>query len=161
LLFFYLFPMAGGPVLESGQPSDRAKPVRKDVHGDPLPEMAVARLGTVRFRQESRVWAMSLSPDGTMLASAEGDYSLSFRGFRLGKLFGWIRGWDTEREKEFRRLGGDQKPGGFLFFSADNKLLASADNDGKVRILEVSSGKEVRIFLARKYPPAIAFSPQG
>src|SRR5262245_25772701 len=54
--------------------SEPKKQPRLDIHGDPLPEAAAARLGTARFRHEptkSEGWvAKAISPDGKILATA-------------------------------------------------------------------------------------------
>src|SRR6185295_12985819 len=50
------------------QPQQDKKP-RLDAFGDPLPEGAVARLGTVRWRPGLALGAVVYSPDGKIVAS--------------------------------------------------------------------------------------------
>src|SRR5262245_14491873 len=63
---------AGNPPNEGPGPA-RAKAVRVDGHGDPLPPGAVARLGTLRWRTTNYAYPLTFSPDGKRLLSADRD----------------------------------------------------------------------------------------
>src|SRR5262245_44247975 len=70
------------------------KPARTDVHGDPLPRGAIARLGTSRLQHAGRVHAIAYSPDGKWLASAGADKAIRF--------------WDAENGKPGLTLGNHE-----------------------------------------------------
>src|SRR5262249_38109175 len=67
-----------------------AAPPRADALGDPLPEGALLRLGTVRLRHGDGVCAVAYSPDGKLLASVSRDRTL--------------RLWDAATGRQVRRL---------------------------------------------------------
>src|SRR5437867_1343732 len=75
--------------------ADKPTVPRTDRYGDPLPEGAIARLGTVRFRQYI-IQAVAWSPDGRTLAST----SFSLANDQP------IRLWDVATGKEVRRMAG-------------------------------------------------------
>src|SRR5262249_26237007 len=53
---------------EPPPPAQQPATTRVDVLGDPLPDGAVARLGTTRLRPGQMIQAVAWSPDGTQLA---------------------------------------------------------------------------------------------
>src|SRR5437016_4258994 len=80
---------------------------RVDCWGDPLPEGAVARIGSVRLRHGDSIGALAFSPDGKLLASASWDRTVSV--------------WDSATGQERHRLhAGDVRA---LGFSGDGKRL--------------------------------------
>ena len=65
-----------------------------DALGDPLPERAVARLGSSRLRHGGRIDRVAFSPDGRKVASWGGEYGVS-DGIAI---------WDAATGKELRRV---------------------------------------------------------
>jgi RNA polymerase sigma factor (sigma-70 family) len=102
---------------------------RADLHGDPLPEGAVARLGTVRFRHESWVGPCVLSPDGQTLAAAAGK-SVSLWEVPSGRL-----------RRRFVFPGEAQ----CVQYAPDGKLLAVGCGDCFVRLLALTPGEGARL----------------
>jgi RNA polymerase sigma factor (sigma-70 family) len=99
-------PPAGGPafVVDDGPLKDRL--------GDPLPAVAVARIGTLRFRADTRGGGdVAFLPGGRTLASVHWGPAVLF--------------WDIATGTEPRRIAG---PAGaqWLAVSADGKRLAAA-----------------------------------
>ena len=100
---------------------------RLDLHGDPLPEGATARLGTVRWRNAAGWTCVTFAPDGKVLACGSNDHT--------------IRLLDADTGKELRVLRGHTKPVAKLSFHAGGTVLASAASDGTLRRWEVATGR--------------------
>jgi RNA polymerase sigma factor (sigma-70 family) len=102
---------------------------RVDALGDPLPEGALLRLGTTRFRGPSSVEAIALSPDGKLLATA---------GSRT------VRVWDATTGKQSSVLPEKVELSiarqDTLVFSADGGKVYFPERDVVVA-LDLASGK--------------------
>lgn len=118
-----------------------------NAHHDPIPVGALLRLGTVRLRHPNRLMALAYSPDGKVLAVADGESGASYRGQGfLDGSEGGIRLWDATTGKELRRLAGHEGVIRFLTFSADGRCLMSAGDDGRARLWDPATGKEMGSF---------------
>jgi WD40 repeat protein len=137
LPFLALFALAAGVATSAGQP---AKTPLRDVNGDPLPEGAIARLGTLRFQPPDYHAGIALSPDGTTVATlTNGDNEttrLDFMATSTGKLPRGVGPAQVGDKRLLFRLFG----GGRLHFTPDGKGLVSADWSG-IRLLDRATGK--------------------
>ncbi len=125
----------GTPKSTAGQrvhqpPPAAAKSPRTDRYGDPLPEGAMARLGTVHFRHGRNVHSVAFSDDGQTLLS--------------GSFDGTVRLWDRDTGKELRRFA-ELLPYGIVrvAFSPDGKTAAALAADSRIRFWEVATGKQL------------------
>src|SRR5262245_6269647 len=80
---------------------------RNDLHGDPLPRHALARLGTSRFRHPGRTKLLGFSADGSTLLSAGADKVLC--------------GFDLATGKEVHQF---PYPEDYVAFAPDGKTVA-------------------------------------
>jgi WD40 repeat protein len=108
-----------------------AKAPRLDLHGDPLPEGAMARLGTVRFQASEHVVAVALSPDGSTLATASRDSKSP--GTRVDFM-------DTATGKSLGKLDLADSVDTQMQFTADGKGLVF-DSWSTLKLCDLATGK--------------------
>jgi WD40 repeat protein len=130
-------------VAESKKP--QSPQVRTDRHGDPLPDGAIARLGTVRWRHGVFVHALAYSPDGKKIVSSGVGRALVL--------------WDASTGKELRQFASRGQPHGVVF-SPDGKYIAAIP--GMAQVWEVATGKKIHdLNDAKSVVIALAFAPDG
>jgi RNA polymerase sigma factor (sigma-70 family) len=162
-------PAAPPQAKAAAEPKKPAAPrVRTDRHGDPLPDGAITRLGTVRWRHGFFVQALAYSPNGKMIAAVgagraitlwdvasgkeihqfpNGDQPHSLAFSPNGKILATTgvsvcHLWDVATGKELRQLKGHQEVLRSVAFSPDGKTVATASADGTVRLWDSATGEE-------------------
>jgi WD40 repeat protein len=158
LLIFGAETGLGTPPTSAELPS--SNPPRRDLYGDPLPEGAIARLGTVRLYHRGPARLPFRSPVSGLLYSPDGKTVFA------GGVTETIRGWDVDSGKEVRQfvVPQEEMPAGHwlvatsLVLSSDGKTLAAAtfhgprdagggsppDQQGLIYLWDFVSGKLLR-----------------
>jgi RNA polymerase sigma factor (sigma-70 family) len=135
------------------------RPVGVDALGDPLPEAALLRLGTLRFRHPNSSHELGLSPDGNTVVT-------------VGES---IIAWESATGKElwrFRPDRGEHDNNGSYYgcrvmtFAPDGRVLTPGRPD-EVLILDALTGKSTPLKVQKGGPPertvskSIHISPDG
>jgi WD40 repeat protein len=147
-----LVPLAAVLFLAPAGWAETPKP-RLDAAGDPLPDGALARVGTRRLHHSGAVTNVVFAPDGKSLASSGND--------------GLVRLWETATGKEIGRFeaytGDSLGYAHALAFSPDGKTLLGGGGDGAARLWDVAAGKErlVLLGLGERVVGAACFAPDG
>ncbi|MBI5211063.1 MAG: WD40 repeat domain-containing protein [Elusimicrobia bacterium] len=161
---------------------------RVDAFGDPLPERAVARLGSLRGHLGN--FNTSLTPDGKSLVllrekstiefldpetwktqrSLEGGGELSEIAFSPdGKRFATgasryalLTLWDMKTGKALRQVKAGELWVGAIAFSSDSSLLATASYEHAIRLWDARTLTEIGRFEGHKtWVDSLAFSRDG
>ncbi len=141
------------------------------------------------FATKHPVTAISVSPDGTMLACALGDNTINLMDASSGELLHTFEGhmyssmafspdsstlasatfdsnliilWDARSGEKLRTLTGHTSGINSVAFSPDGSTLASGSYDNTVRLWDASSGKQIRAHswhISDVF--SVAFSPDG
>jgi WD40 repeat protein len=136
---------AGPPAPPNSPPPVAGPPV--DLAGDPLPEGAVCRLGTRRFRVGGRVWAVAISKDGRTLYAGGGKSLLR---------------WNLPDGKGRRSFNGHRGVVGSVALLPDPGLVMTADGVGLVALWDVDTGERIRDFNGHEGRAwSVAVSPDG
>jgi WD40 repeat protein len=145
-------PVKGQRPQRQQPPARDARPAPADRYGDPLPEGALARLGTLRFRHGSAVEQAAFSPDGKQIAAAVHDGGLCV--------------WEAATGRMLFQVG---KPAyaSCVAYSPDGKLLAVPGEGNAigdtVRLIDAATGRELRLLqTTRRFGiMCLAFAPDN
>ena len=103
----------------------------------------------LRLETTGLVTALAYSPDGSLLASANG-------------FDGSVRIWDPAAGRLVCSIGSRATSRNPMAFAPGGRLLATADDDGTVKIWSVATGRLVASLDGRAdFLRGVAFSPDG
>jgi RNA polymerase sigma factor (sigma-70 family) len=118
---------------QSWKTSEKDPPALLDFFGDPLPEGAVGRLGSVRFNHGGSLHSLFFRPDGKTLVSEGGGVKI-WDGTTGKQVMAFSTGKELSEDHE-TALSPDGK---YLTF------LTSSFDHHKIRVLDLTSGTEAR-----------------
>jgi WD40 repeat protein len=99
------------------------------------------------------VYGVAVSPDGTMIATAAGDWK--------NRKNGQVRVWDAIKGTELFRLPDADAPAWGVAFTADGHLIAAQMGETAVRVFDIKSKKVVRSLTAATEARALSVSADG
>jgi WD40 repeat protein/beta-lactamase regulating signal transducer with metallopeptidase domain len=178
--------VAGVGPLQSANPREDAeidleRNVRPsaDAQGDPLPDGALARLGTTRWRHGADISFVSFGPDGKTLLTAGQDNTIRLwdlasgrevrRFARPGPIAPKLSAKKDKAEKNIKgaalmlmMAGGQGGGSSFPVALAPNGQILAAAGNGQVQLWDVATGKELlRIAEPGSGLTGLLFSPDG
>jgi WD40 repeat protein len=121
---------------------------RTDQYGDPLPEGAVARMGSLRFIHGfGHISRIILSPDEKLVAS---------QGFSMDH-----RLWEANTGREVPLDQRLKKSYLISIFPVKDRLIAVEVNPGRVVLRDVPEGQELQTIKIDAEPQRVSISPDG
>lgn len=164
-------------------------PPRLDLYGDPLPDGALARMGTERMRHPYALRVVFAADNATLISVGQ-DQTVRFWDMTSGKLQRLQRVphpiralspdgrtlvlqsekhlhlWDIAAAKEVQRIEAGKPAGNKQFvevdISPDSKMIATLDRDHTVLLWDTASGKErTRFSHYDRQVLKLAFSPDA
>jgi RNA polymerase sigma factor (sigma-70 family) len=142
----------GGPEPQAPAGKPAESPVHTDRLGDPLPEGALVRFGTTRFRHAGGIGSAALAPDGKAIATV---------GSRVLRLIDTTTGRVRWSLPDLEASDGYTPGMRLLAFSPDGNSILLPGTVG-VRLLDAATGKEThRVSSRYGSVRCIAFSPDG
>jgi WD40 repeat protein len=127
-----LFGLAWSPAAKVEPEKKETPKPRIDADGDPLPEGALARLGTKRFRADGFLSGVEVSPDGKTIALASNNKAIVLLDLTTGQKLHEIKPQGI--------LSGND----ILGFSPDGELLAIQYRQNKLGLYDVKKGEIVK-----------------
>ena len=99
------------------------------------------------------VYGVAVSPDGTLIATAAGDWK--------NRKDGQLRVWDASKGTELFRLPDTDGPAWGVAFTKDGLLVAAQMGATAVRVFDVKTKKEVKSLTAATDARGLSMSPDG
>jgi RNA polymerase sigma factor (sigma-70 family) len=120
-----------------------------ELYEEPLPQGALARLGTTRFRLGNYAYAMALMPDGRTALAVGGNQETQF--------------WDVRTGRAIRKIPWKQGGGGRVAAcSPDGRLAASIQDMNVLHLWDAATGKELaKEELDLRLTTGLAFAPDS
>jgi WD40 repeat protein len=128
LLLITLLAASPGPLARA------ADMPRVDRYGEPLPEGAIARLGSGRLRPDGPGQGITFAPDGKTLVSVSTGRTAQV--------------WDPATGREVHRVSLPPPGGWRVAFGADARTLIVGGGDGAIHFLDLASGAKQRTLTA-------------
>lgn len=135
------------PLMAAGKPASGV-----DRLGDPLPDGALLRLGTERFKHPNNAEELALSPNGKVVVT-------------IGS--GALIAWDARSGKELWRnsevrngsISGSIAAMKYLALSPDSKRLFTTSTRNSIAVFDVANGRRETVTLKGPDAPAAGGSP--